>query len=148
MTRADSPQWITAKAAGDRAELAVAEWFRERGYEPYKSLGMADFDLLLQCGVEVKHDLQAMETNNVAIEVGYRGQASGIMTSTANYWAIVVGPEAFIVATVELRNLALGADVREVAAGDGRMARVRLLPVKQLRNAKGVQAIMLPGGMP
>jgi hypothetical protein len=65
--RADSPQWLTAKAEGDRAELAVAEWFRHRGYEPYKALGLADFDLLLQCGVEVKHDLQAPSTGNFAI---------------------------------------------------------------------------------
>lgn len=24
----DSPQWIAAKAEGDRAEFAIAEWFR------------------------------------------------------------------------------------------------------------------------
>ena len=88
--RPDSPQWIAAKAEGDRAELAIAAWFRDkRGWETYKALGRTDFDLLLQCQVEVKHDLQAPKTDNVAIETAYRGQPSGIITSKATWWVIV-----------------------------------------------------------
>lgn len=59
MSCADSPQWIGAKAEGDRAELAIADWFCELGWQSYKTLGLVAFDLLLQCQVEVKRDLQA-----------------------------------------------------------------------------------------
>ena len=53
MKQNDSPQWIAAKAEGDCAELAIAEWFRGRGFEPYKTEGLAGFDLLLPCEVEI-----------------------------------------------------------------------------------------------
>ena len=46
MTRPDSPAWITCKAEGDRAELAIAEWFRGRGFDTFKTLGDAPFDLV------------------------------------------------------------------------------------------------------
>ena len=39
--RPDSPQWLAAKAVGDTAELAVAEWFAARGYLVAKTLGLA-----------------------------------------------------------------------------------------------------------
>jgi hypothetical protein len=144
MTRRDSEQWVAAKSRGDSAELAIAAWFRERGFEPYKTLGLAPFDLLLQCLVEVKHDLQAVVTGNVAIETHHRGQPSGILTSRATYWAIVVGAEAFVVETKELRDLALVGNCREVQAGDHRAATVRLLLLDKLRIKNFVRVIELP----
>ena len=72
--REDSPTWTVAKAKGDQAEDAIASWFRdERGWQTYKTLGRADFDLLLQCEVEVKRNLRTAETGNVAIETHSRG---------------------------------------------------------------------------
>ena len=143
----DSPQWIAAKAEGDRAELAVAAWFKGRGFEPYKSLGLSGVDLLLQCFVEVKNDLMALETGKVAIETAYRTQASGIMTSPANFWAIVVGGEAIIVETATLRDFVLRGRFREVQAGDNRAARVRLVPVDKLKALRGVRVISVVGAM-
>ena len=142
-TRPDSPEWRFAKAQGDRAELAVAAWFRGRGFEPYKSLGNADVDLLLQCFVEVKNNVKALETGNVAIETAYRTQASGIMTSPAHYWALVVGDEAIIVETGKLRDFVVQGRFCEVPAGDGGAARVRLVPVDKLKSMKGVRIISL-----
>ena len=144
MIRPDSEEWIIAKAHGDRAELAIAAWFRRRGFEPYKTLGPAAFDLLLQCPVEVKNDSRALETANVAIETHHRGQPSGILTSRATYWAVVVGGEAFIVKTEKLRGLALAGGCREVQAGDDRAATVRLVPVEKLRSRKFVRVVQLP----
>jgi hypothetical protein len=144
MIRPDSEQWIVAKARGDRAELAIAAWFRGRGFEPYKTLGPAAFDLLLQCPVEVKNDIKAAKTGNVAIETHHRGQPSGILTSRATYWAIVVGAEAFIVETEKLRELALAGGCREVQAGDDRAATVRLLPLDKLRSKKFARVVELP----
>jgi hypothetical protein len=141
----DSPAWARAKAQGDRAELAVAAWFKGRGFEPYKSLGYADVDLLLQCFVEVKNDLKALKTGNVAIETAYRTQASGIMTSPANYWAIVVGDEAIIIETAKLREFAVRDIFPEVQAGDGHASRIRLVPFVKLKSLKGVRVIPLAG---
>ena len=140
----DSRQWIAAKAQGDRAELAVSEWFRGRGFEPYKTLGLAPFDLLLQCQVEVKHDLKAEATGNVAIETSYRGSPSGIMTTQASYWAIVVNGEALIAEVSKLRDLALRDEFPEVPAGENRASTVRLVPVEKLRHKKFVRRIQLP----
>lgn len=56
MNRPDSPQWQTTKADGDRAELAIARWFRGRGFDVFQALGLASFDLQVMCKVEVKHD--------------------------------------------------------------------------------------------
>jgi hypothetical protein len=113
----DSPEWIVAKAEGDSAELAVAEWFRGRGFDPYRTVGRAGFDLLLQCSVEIKYDRLAHATGNVAIEVAYRGQPSGIMTSEAAYWAIVVASDALVVKTEVLRRFVLTHELPERAAG-------------------------------
>lgn len=143
MMRSDSPEWVAAKAEGDRAELAVAHWFRQRGFDPYRTVGNVKFDLLLQASVEVKHDLRAEETGNVAVEVSYSGRPSGIMNSDAQYWAVVVGEEAFIIKTRRLRELVLGGKFREVAAGDGGKALVRLVPIERLRAVERVQIVRL-----
>ena len=131
--RADSPQWIVAKAEGDRAELAIAKWFKRYGWQPFKSIGNAEFDLLLQCEVEVKHDRMASDTGNLAIEVAYRGQPSGIMTSRAKWWVIVVGSLAVIIKTDKLQKFVLAGKFREVPAGDGKLATVRLVPLDRLK---------------
>ena len=143
--RADSPQWIAAKAEGDRAELAIAAWFRdERGWQTFKALGRADFDLLLQCEVEVKHNLRTAETGNVAIETRYRGQPSGILTSKATWWVIVVANEALVVRLDDLRRFVLAGRFREVQAGDGKASTVLLVPWEKLKAMKGGHVITLP----
>jgi len=142
--RPDSPEWRVAKAEGDRAELAVAEWFRGRGFQTYKALGRTDFDLLLQCAVEVKHDLKAPQTGKVAIEVKHRSQLSGIMSTTASYWALVIGNQVFIVQTARLRDLALRSTCPEVPAGDDKASLVRLVPLDKLRHMQGIKVVELP----
>jgi hypothetical protein len=141
--RPDSPQWIAAKAEGDRAELAIAGWFRRRGWQTYKTLGQADFDLLLQCEVEVKNNPKALETGNVAIETAYQGNPSGIMTSQATWWVVVVGPEATILKTEVLQRFVLTGKFREVRAGDNMASTVRLVPWEKLKALRGAHVITL-----
>ncbi len=143
--RPDSPQWIAAKAEGDRAELAIAAWFRDdRGWRTLKALGRADFDLLLQCEVEVKCDLRTAETGNVAIETHHRGQPSGIMTSKAAWWVITVGNEALLVRLDDLQRFVLAGKFREVQAGDGKASTVLLVPWEKLKAMRGGHVITLP----
>jgi hypothetical protein len=142
--RQDSPEWIAAKAEGDRAEMAIAKWFQGRGWQTYKTIGRVDFDLLLQCEVEVKRDLQAPHTGNVAIETDYRGNPSGIMVSKATWWVIVLDVEAVIVKRDDLLHVVMSGKFREVAAGDGQAAKVRLVPVARLKAIRGACVITLP----
>jgi len=142
--KADSPTWLTAKAYGDRAELAVAEWFKGRGFEVFKTLGRAEFDLLLQTGVEVKHDRRAPETGNVAIETHYRAQPSGILVSSANYWALVVADTVYIFETATLRDLVLSSRFPERQAGDGGAAMVKLIPLDKLKTLRPARVVQLP----
>jgi hypothetical protein len=143
MSRQEPSHWAAAKALGDDAERAIAEWFRGRGFEPYLSVGLVQFDLLLQCRVEVKHDLRARETGNVAIEVECNGQPSGITTSQAAWWAIVVAGEAHLVKTPDLRRLVTQGGHPVVAAGDGMRSRVALVPIEELRRLHPYQSIAL-----
>ncbi|MEK6260262.1 MAG: hypothetical protein AABP62_16715 [Planctomycetota bacterium] len=141
---ADSPEWIIAKAAGDSAEISVAEWFRTRDFETFKTLGLASFDLLLQATVEVKRDLKAAKTGNVSVEVSCNGQSSGIYVSKATYWVFVLdADEALLIRTPRLLDIALRSEFKEVPAGDGLRTRVRLIPTKILRKHPDVRPIDL-----
>jgi hypothetical protein len=141
--RPDSQQWIAAKAEGDRAELAIAVFFQKYGWQTLKTIGLADYDLQLQCNVEVKNDLKAKETGNVAVEIEYRGNASGIMLSKAAWWAIVVGDEAILVKKDKLRQFVLNNDFREVQGGDGMHATLRLVPIDRLKALDGAHVVPL-----
>lgn len=143
MIRPDSAAWSAAKAEGDSAELAVASWFRSLGFETFKTLGQASFDLLLTCRVEVKRDLRAAETGNVAVEVEYRGRSSGIHDSQATYWAFVLDDEALVIKTRTLRDLISRSEFPERYCGDGNQSLVRLVPVDTLRKAKDVRVVRL-----
>ncbi len=143
--RPDSPQWLAAKAAEQQSLEMVAEWFKARGYRVTQTIGADNVDLVVQTEFEVKHDLKAQTTGNVAIETEYNGRASGIQTSTAPWWAIVVGTEGFIMETKRLRDFVLGGHFREAQAGDRKAARVRLVPVETLRGMPFVRTIKLDG---
>lgn len=141
--RPDSPSWTAAKEHGDAAEHAIADWFRGRGYIVMRIIGEESFDLQLQCNIEVKHDLRARETGNVAIEVEYNGAASGIKTSQAAWWAIVVDDEAHLVKSDELLRLVMQGRHKVVAAGDGQRSRVALVPIEDLRRLHPYQNIAI-----
>lgn len=146
MTRPDSPRWNAAKSVGDAAELAIAQYWHERGFTVHRSYGQTDHDLRLTLDIEVKRDLQAKQTGNVAIEVSYRNQPSGIVTSRAAYWQIVVNGESLLIRTDKLRALALERRWREAPAGDGGKARVRLVALDELRR-RADKVIQLPEGV-
>jgi len=56
--------------------------------------------------VEVKHDLIAVETGRVAVEVAYAGRPSGISVTQADWWIVVLSPDLFIALSTErLRQL-------------------------------------------
>ena len=91
----------------------------------------------------MKRDLQARQTGNVAIETAYQGNPSGIMTSQATWWVIVVSPEASIVKTEVLQRFVLTGKFREVRAGDNMASTVRLVPWDKLKALRGSHVITL-----
>jgi hypothetical protein len=141
--RPDREEWVVAKAEGDVAETAIARWFRRKGWEPYRTVGHTDFDLLLQTSVEVKNDRMAARTGNIAFETHYRGQPSGLLTSGAGYWAVVVDETAFIARTDALLRYVQAHDFKEVQGGDQRASTLRLMPIDKLRELPGVQVVNL-----
>lgn len=142
MNRPDSESWLSAKAAGDEAELAVAQWAQSLGWRVSKYLGLADADLELRADVEVKRDLAHERTGNVAVEVAYNDSPSGVNAENgATWWAIVLGSEMLL--AKRRRLAALVSNRSERRAGDGGKARVVLLPVEELRKAAGVHRVLL-----
>ena len=143
MGRPDSQQWRTAKASGDDAELAVAEWFIAKGYSVAKSLGRASYDLLAQCHIEVKHDRLAAQTGRIAVEIGHRGQPSGLLTTQATWWAIVVGREAMLLRTETLRRCVMSGRYATRQGGDRMASELVLVPIADVRGLAGVHVIEL-----
>lgn len=87
--------------------------------------------------IEVKRDFMVSDTGNVAIEEAYRGKPSGIETTEADVWAIVLdGPEyqgevKILISTKRLRCLV--KEVKKyVRGGDIKRSKMRLLPVEWL----------------
>ncbi len=133
------------RRAGEAIEQAVGRWAISRGWTALRTCGcVAGYDLLLQCTVEVKFDRMAVSTGNVAVEVEFRGKPSGIETTTAPWWCLVVGDVGYIVRTSKLRALAYTCEERP--GGDGKQAVLRLVPLEKL--AAIAHQVHLPGISP
>lgn len=132
MNRPDSRRWTLAKRAGDETERTVAEWLLGRGADVLRPEGRAAFDLEARWRFECKHDLIAPNSGRVAVEVAYNGVPSGIMTTTAAHWFYQVGDRIFMLETGVLRALVVERPYDSVAAGDGKRATVKLVPVADI----------------
>lgn len=92
-------------------------------------------DILENRTIEVKKDLKAMQTGNVFIEYSSRGKRSGLSTSEADYWALIVSEEVIkLVKTDYLKELCrpyIGTK-RDVKGGDNDTSKGILLPVKEI----------------
>jgi hypothetical protein len=88
--------------------------------------------------IEVKRDFRVSETGNVAIEEANRGKPSGITTTQADVWALVLdGPEyegevTILIKTERLRCIV--KDVKKYVRGgdNGHRSKMRLLPLDWL----------------
>lgn len=142
MSRQDSPSWRAAKIAGDGGEARAAELLRGFGFEVLRAVGdEPGYDLLALARVEVKRDLRATETGNVALEVGHGGRPSGLSTSAAAWWIVLAGGLALLAPVRVLRTLVEAGDYRRVRAGDGLKSECVLLPLADLRVAPGVRVL-------
>jgi len=84
--------------------------------------------------VEVKYDLQALETNNVYVEYYSRGKKSGISTSQADYYCFAFGDTFHLISTSSLKDKCrkyIGTH-RDKKGGDNNTSKGILLPIKEL----------------
>ena len=84
--------------------------------------------------VEVKNDLQAHKTGNVFIEYFSRGKLSGISTSEAQFYCIVIQKTLIILPSENLKILCrkyIGSK-RDIKGGDNNSSKGILLPVIDL----------------
>lgn len=91
---------------------------------------------LLGKKIEVKNDLQAHITGNVYIEYESRGRRSGISTTEAEFYCIVIKSRFIIIPTDELKEMCrkhLGT-WRDKKGGDSNTSKGILLPLKDLLN--------------
>jgi len=102
----------------------------EIGQAKEKELG----DIFNSKTVEVKYDMQAIETGNVYVEYFSRGKKSGISKSIADYYCFCLGETYHIIETAILKERCrkyLGTD-RDRKGGDENTSKGILLPLNEL----------------
>lgn len=111
---------------GHRAEEEVltklAAYFHVKK-EDIKRYDNKDFDLKissLRLSFEVKNDLMAAQTGNIAIEYESRGKPSGLASSKADFWVYKFAGSLWVVPTKLLRKKLFGEKryYRKVTGGD------------------------------
>ena len=115
----------------------MADGLARKGFDLDLRDGEAAENMLLgiiQSGnglVEVKRDQMARQTGNVYVETGYRGKPSGITSTEADWWAIEVDNDVFVLMRTErLRELIKYR--RDMPGGDNDWSTGKLLPVGRL----------------
>ena len=66
----------------------------------------------LDCGVEVKYDLQAHETGNILIEYSCNGSPSGILTTRAKIWVYETKNKTLWLKTEQIKNMIISCETR------------------------------------
>lgn len=124
-------------ATSRKAELAMKAYLESR----YLNVERAPEDVALPWDLkvhdiglvlEVKVDRYAgVKSQNVAIEVAYKGNPSGLTTTEASMWCIFIKGQCWTVKTETLRELIKGR--KTIMGGDYKASEMVLLPIDVLR---------------
>ena len=84
--------------------------------------------------IEVKYDLQALNTGNVYVEYESRGKSSGISTSQAEFYCFAFGDTFHLIETKLLKSRCRKYinTKRDKRGGDNNTSKGILLPIKEL----------------
>lgn len=84
--------------------------------------------------IEVKYDLQALNTGNVYVEYESRGKRSGISTSEAEFYCFAFGDTFHLIETKLLKSRCRKYinTKRDKRGGDNNTSKGILLPIKEL----------------
>lgn len=130
-----------SNSIGKTGEKYVQNLFIKHGLNCIPS-DVKEYDLLLhyqlkQFKIEVKYDVMAYHTGNLAIEYHNhrKDKPSGIFASQADYWVYVINEEffktAYLIKLEELVNFFTHNIGREVKGGD-KNSTMRLYPLEQI----------------
>ena len=100
------------------------------GQAKEKELG----DIFNNKRIEVKYDLQALNTGNVYVEYESRGKKSGISTSEAEFYCFAFGDTFHLIETKLLKSRCRKyiKTNRDKRGGDSNTSKGILLPIKEL----------------
>jgi len=84
--------------------------------------------------IEVKYDLQALQTGNVFVEYESRGKKSGLSTSLSDYYCFCFGETFHLIKTFELKNRCREflRTKRDIKGGDNNTSKGILLPINKI----------------
>lgn len=126
---------------GNVAEQEVLRLIKTAFPQAYKVEGKeARWDIVIPneengetATAEVKNDLMAKQTGNLAIELYKQsGEVSGLLVSEADYWFQKVGNELFVCPRKKLREYYEANAFREVFGGDRRSTKMALVPIRDI----------------
>lgn len=83
---------------------------------------------------EVKRDRMAPTTGNVALEIAYKGEPSGILGTKADYWVTVINKEIWIGSVPILKEWIFEEDAPAVYGGDNMNSRIVLMNKETFKN--------------
>jgi hypothetical protein len=91
-------------------------------------------EILTDKTIEVKHDLQAMETGNVYVEYKSRGKPSGLSVSEADYYCFCFGETYHLIKTELLKDRCRKyiSTQRDIKGGDNNTSQGIILPITDL----------------
>lgn len=91
-------------------------------------------EIFNNCTIEVKRDLQALNTGNVFVEYMSRGKPSGLSTTESDWYCFNLGKKYHIVKTKELKNICreFYKTKRDIVGGDSNTSKGILLPIIKL----------------
>jgi len=132
------------KKIGDVAEDAVLKILHDNGFlKAFRVPGKeVRWDIIIpeiDKKIEVKNDLMAEKTNNLAIEIYKQsGEASGIMASQSDFWIIFAAGEIYMLDRVKLREYCINnATSHRIVMGGDRMAtQMMLVPIAEIKKQK------------
>jgi hypothetical protein len=120
-------------------ELTVAEYYAQKLKEPmFLAVGyFKDFDsvsLSRRFDIEIKFEEKARDTFNLAFEVSYRGQPSGLSATKARKWVHVIPIDRERLSCLEFDVDTLRCVTKNLASywgGDGKKSEMKLLPINE-----------------
>lgn len=125
---------------GQAAEDKVKDYFSAKGYKVSKNKSkdyktLKKFDLTINnIQVEVKNDIMAQRTGNLALEFECSNKPSGISTSTSPIWIYIIGKELLIFPLKVLKFLFNQKSYsRIVSGGDKKRAKLALFKLSDLK---------------
>lgn len=128
-------QLAKGKEAEERAHVLIKNIYdvdiiEEQTEKNYKDMHY-DFKTSDNKKYEVKRDDMAKQTDNIFIEFSAFGKDSGIKTTEANKYIIVVGDTFYIISVVKLLKLCLGSPIKEIEATNTKGHIIKLEKLKE-----------------